>query len=212
MSVGFNKRFIVHCFICRQYLTRTSKLFILSVLLTVLIFSFPATGGLVSSDDATNRTPFASNVRANPALAPIPGNVLAPIEAILDRFKVEKTYRDRVARSILRSSWKHDVDPRLVTSIMMVESRANPFAISGSDAIGLMQIHLPTWGSKAEREGINLFKIEDNVDFGVRILKDYIRRYGIWGGVKRYKGWYDNPTSEQNANEYVQKVQRIYGD
>ena len=29
-----------------------------------------------------------------------------------------------------------------------------------------MQIHLPTWGLTADREDINLFKIEDNIDFG----------------------------------------------
>ena len=70
-----------------------------------------------------------------------------------------------------------------------------------------MQIHLPTWGRQADREGINLFKIEDNVDFGVRILKDYVHRFGLWEGVKRYNGWSpDNPDSSQAADDYVAKV------
>jgi hypothetical protein len=94
---------------------------------------------------------------------------------------------------------------------MIVESRANPFAISNKDAVGLMQIHLRTWGQIADREGVNLFKIEDNIDFGVRILKDYVHRHGIWGGVRRYRGWTEAPGSYQEAEEYVQKVQRIYG-
>jgi len=94
---------------------------------------------------------------------------------------------------------------------MIVESRANPFAISTSDSIGIMQIHLPTWGSTADKEDINLFKIEDNVDFGVRILRDYIRHHGLWDGVKRYKGWNsENPVSMQSVDDYVQKVQRLY--
>ncbi|PYR87059.1 MAG: hypothetical protein DMG18_00880, partial [Acidobacteria bacterium] len=103
-------------------------------------------------------------------------------------------------------------DPRLVASIMIVESRANPFAISESDAIGIMQIHLPTWGPQADKEGINLFKIEDNIKFGTRILQGYIRRFGLWEGVKRYKGW--NPESSSSAeavSDYVAKVQGIYG-
>jgi hypothetical protein len=94
---------------------------------------------------------------------------------------------------------------------MIVESRANPFAISGKDAIGMMQIHLPTWGHTADQEGINLFKIEDNIDFGTRILKDYARQFGLWEGVKKYKGWIaDDPDSEHSAEEYLAKVQRIY--
>ena len=99
----------------------------------------------------------------------------------------------------------------LVASIMIVESRANPFAISTSDSIGIMQIHLPTWGHTVDREGINLFRIEDNVDFGARILKDYIRRFGLWDGVKRYKGWNAvDPGSEQSVEDYLAKVRRIY--
>ena len=94
---------------------------------------------------------------------------------------------------------------------MIVESRANPFAISDRESIGIMQIHLPTWGETVDQEGINLFKVEDNIDFGVRILKQYVDRYGLWQGVKRYKGWNpDSPVSEQNAEEYVEKIQRIY--
>jgi len=74
-----------------------------------------------------------------------------------------------------------------------------------------MQIHLPTWGHAADGEGINLLKIEDNVDFGARILKKYIRQFGLWEGVKRYNGFLaDNPASEQCALEYVAKVQRVY--
>ena len=74
-----------------------------------------------------------------------------------------------------------------------------------------MQIHVPTWGEITEREGINLFKIEDNVDFGARILHDYTRQFGLWEGVKRYNGYFvDDPASEQSADEYVAKVQRIF--
>ncbi|HTF43985.1 MAG TPA: lytic transglycosylase domain-containing protein, partial [Terriglobales bacterium] len=93
----------------------------------------------------------------------------------------------------------------------IVESGANPFAVSESDAVGIMQIHLPTWGPLADKQGINLFKIEDNADLGVRILSGYIRTYGVWGGVAHYLGQTDDPESQRAAAEYVQKVQKIYG-
>src|SRR5207249_9820862 len=130
------------------------------------------------------------------------------IDAFLNKYKVDEGQRSRIASAVVRSGRKYDVDPFLIASIMIVESRANPFAISGSDSIGIMQIHVPTWGKTADQEGINLLKVEDNVDFGVRILKQYVDRYGLWQGVKRYKGWNpENPVSAQNADEYVEKVQ-----
>ena len=75
-----------------------------------------------------------------------------------------------------------------------------------------MQIHLPTWGRLADQQGINLFKIEDNVDFGVRILSGYItpiRNVG-WRDA-HYQGLDRMIPIQQAAAEYVQKVQKVYG-
>jgi len=132
------------------------------------------------------------------------------ITRFLKKFQVGPALRKRLAEALVRSSRKHNVDPRLAASIMIVESRGNPFAISPSNAVGIMQIHVPTWARTIEEQGINLFKIEDNIDFGVRVLKNYVQRYGHDEGIKRYNGW--NPASPQSvtADAYLQKVQRIY--
>ncbi len=146
---------------------------------------------------------------APPVWRPDPG--LNAIDALLKKFEVQSARRARVAQAIVRSSRRHDLDPRLVASILIVESRGNPFAISSADAVGIMQIHVPTWARTIEEEGINLFKIEDNVDFGVRILRDYVKRYGHDEGVKRYCGWKPgDPLSAQNAAGYLEKVHRVY--
>jgi soluble lytic murein transglycosylase-like protein len=113
-------------------------------------------------------------------------------------------------RAIVSSSSRHGLDPRLVASIVIVESGANPYAVSEADSVGIMQIHLGTWGAIADKENINLFKVEDNVEFGVRILRDYIAATDTWEGVARYRGKTDAPESQRAALEYVQKVQRIY--
>src|SRR6185295_6136241 len=115
-----------------------------------------------------------------------------------------------VSKAIVDSGKKYNLDPRLIAAIVIVESRANPFAISEADSVGVMQIHLPTWGPIADRENINLFKVEDNVRLGARILSGYVTRYGLWDGVMRYNGWNDNPESEQHAAEYMEKVKTIY--
>ena len=136
---------------------------------------------------------------------------LRSVEGMLAEFGASPEIRSRVARAIVDSSRKYNVDPRLVTSVMLVESGANPFAVSTGDSVGIMQIHVPTWGAVADKQGINLFKIEDNVDLGVRILKGYIAQNGVWEGVKKYKGISDDPVSQQSAEDYVQKVRQIYG-
>jgi soluble lytic murein transglycosylase-like protein len=133
------------------------------------------------------------------------------MDAFLEQHEVRAANRRRLAESIVSSALKHNLSPRLIASIMIVESRGNPFAISDKNAVGIMQIHLPTWGQTADREGINLFKVEDNIDFGARILKTYVSQFGVWQGVKRYNGFIaKNPTSVQSAEDYVAKVQRVY--
>jgi transglycosylase-like protein with SLT domain len=210
MRVGYNERYIIHCLICKEWISKSSKLLILTVLLTALLFAVPVPNAFV----------FSENVREQPVQAasfegPVPSQrnpVVRSIEGFLQQHEIDEANRNRVAEAIADSARKYNLEPRLIASIMIIESRANPFAISGADSVGIMQVHLPTWGHTAEKEGVNLFKIEDNIDFGSRILSDYVRQFGLWEGVKRYKGWMpENPESENSALEYVAKVQRIYG-
>jgi hypothetical protein len=209
MRVGWNLRYAHHCLTCKEWLAKSSKVLILTILASILALTFSTPAALVFSDQNSGQT-FEEATLQLPILASVDPAVKA-MEAFLERYKVDGGKRSRIAAAIVDSGRKNDVDPRLIASIMIVESRANPFAISGADSIGIMQIHLPTWGHRADEEGINLFKIEDNVNFGVRILKDYIRRFGLWEGVKRYKGWNpDSATSAQSVSEYAGKVQRLY--
>jgi hypothetical protein len=214
MVRGWNRRYVLHSLRCKAWISNSSKLLIVTVFLFVVAFEL----------DSAQRTVFSGTGELSflPQTTFIPPTILEPVpepispavhmmDAFLRKFQVKETHRTRVAESIVRTSRKYKLDPRLIASIMIVESRANPFAVSHADAIGVMQVHLPTWGRDAEKEGINLFRIEDNIDFGVRILKDYVRRFGLWEGVKHYKGWNaEDPQSLQSAHEYVAKVQNIY--
>ena len=211
MKVGWNGRYVLHCVTCKQLLSRPSKLLMLMALLTILVFAFPAPNALVFPELNTGPLDRKNVVQAGSVLTG--DTAVETVEAFLEKYKVDEAQRERVARAIIVSSRKHSLDPKLVASIMIVESRANPFAISSSDSIGIMQIHLPTWGQIVEKQGINLFNIEDNIDFGVRILKDYVRRFGVWGGVRRYKGWdSDSPASIESADQYIQKIHSLYDE
>src|SRR5262249_12152670 len=191
---------------------------VLTVILAIFIFSYPTPSTSMLPAMGMDQ-PFQAAAIQGPVppsslmefASVVPDPAIGPIKAFLKGYGVDESRIVRVAESIVPSARKHNLDPRLIASIMIVESRANPFAISHKYAIGIMQIHVPTWGHTADREGFNLFNIEDNIEFGTRILKDYARRFGLWEGVKRYKGWVaDDPESEHSAEEYLAKVQRIY--
>jgi soluble lytic murein transglycosylase-like protein len=189
-----------------------------SILIIFALFLGLVEAGLLSSNaigffGAAVDQPFNTALCEASAMpsAPIPDPAVTGISALLKKFEVDAQRRKRIAEAIVRSSRKHNLDARLAASILIVESRGNPFAISSSAAVGIMQIHVPTWARTVDDEGINLFKIEDNIDFGVRILSDYVQRYGHDEGVKRYNGWNpESPESVKNAETYLHKVQHVY--
>jgi hypothetical protein len=210
MRIGWNSRYIRHILTCKELGSRPSKLLILPALIVILVFAFPTPSAIFISDLNTTVEQSRRVIEAG-ALAHYDSSVAA-IAAFLEKHEIDGDHRTRVASAVVASGRKHDLDPRLIASVLIVESRADPFAISESDSVGIMQIHLRTWGPTADKEGINLFRIEDNVDFGTRILKDYRNRFGgVWEGVKHYKGWNpDSPESLQNVQEYMDKVRNIY--
>jgi soluble lytic murein transglycosylase-like protein len=209
MRAGWNKRYILHRILCNQWLRGSSRSGSLAVLLAVLLLAFPKSN--VSTLSAARIEQPLPEPTIRSAVMPTAGPAVRAMEAFLVSNGVGQTHCMRLAASIVNSAQKYDLNPRLIASIVIVESRGNPFAISDKDSIGIMQIHLRTWGSTVDREGINLLKIEDNIDFGARILKNYVRQFGVWEGVKRYNGFIvDDLTSEQSAQSYVEKVQRLY--
>jgi membrane-bound lytic murein transglycosylase C len=99
---------------------------------------------------------------------------------------------------IRQSAKKYNVDEALVLAIMETESSFNPYAVSRSDALGLMQVMQHTAGKDVfKMQGKSgspsrsyLFDPEKNIDTGVAyisILQD------------RYLGAITNPTSKRYA-------------
>ena len=207
MKVGWNRRYIRHSLVCQEWLSKTCKTVVLTGLLSSFVFAFPVSTGVVKDLPTFGEVPTLDDL----SVAERQAKVAAEVEAMFVPYDVDKERLTRVVGAIMASSAKYRLDPRLVASIAIVESGANPFAVSSADSVGIMQIHLGTWGQIADKEDINLFKVEDNVEFGVRILRDYIAATDIWEGVARYCGMTASPESQQAAAEYVQKVQRIYG-
>lgn len=90
----------------------------------------------------------------------------------------------RIGRAVLNSSARFDLDPELVTAVLLVESGGRPWARSPKGAVGLMQV-MPHMASGMQIAG-NLTIIESNIEAGCSILAGNIRRLGEADGISAY--------------------------
>lgn len=112
----------------------------------------------------------------------------------------------KLTKIIVRHSLEKKLDPKLVASIIVVESRGNPLAISAAKAVGIMQIHVPTWGEIVDFTENNPFDPEVNIDIGTSILADYLKRTkDLESALIAYEGSHDPAECE-----YPSKVMEVY--
>lgn len=127
----------------------------------------------------------------------------------------------RIENAIELYSNKYDVDSNLIKAIIKVESNFDPNVVSSAGAKGLMQL-MP---ENCEALGVlDPFNIEQNIDGGVRHIKEYLDRYDgdvemalmaynggptrmMNRGVKSIDDIYKMPKETQN---YVLKVMSYY--
>lgn len=116
---------------------------------------------------------------------------------------------------VLPLSQKHDVDWKLVTAVMAVESNFNPGAVSAKGARGLMQLMPAT---AALYNTSDVFDPAQNVEAGIEHLKMLLDRYkgnlslvlaAYNAGAKAVDQYRGIPPYKE-TQDYVKKVLRLY--
>ena len=79
-----------------------------------------------------------------------------------------------VADLVLQTAQQQGVDPRLALEVAVQESNLNPAAVSRAGAIGVMQLMPAT----AAALGVNPYDITQNIQGGIRYLKQQLIRFG----------------------------------
>ena len=119
------------------------------------------------------------------------------------------------AHVIRAAAERYGVDTRLIEAIVQTESAGNPTAVSPKGARGLMQLMPERAGELGVRDS---FDAQQNVDGGVRHMRDLLQRFGgdVTLALAAYNAGeaavrsYGGVPPFAETREYVRRVRAIY--
>lgn len=127
---------------------------------------------------------------------------------------IEDLAPERYRMLVVEVAHRHQVDPRLIASVITVETKWDAGAVGAHGELGLMQV-LPSTGEwlagLMDRQEYDLSDPETSLEFGTYYLSLLIKEHGdpqialavYNGGPNAAATWQDNL--------YMKKVMRVYG-
>lgn len=179
------------------------------------ILAVPAMfGGTAAAPHAEGHEMLPPEPELNPLamLPPDPADLLASLLKARTEL-INDLAPDRYQMMIVETAHRHRLDPRLIASVITVETRWDPDAVGSYGEKGLMQI-LPSTGVWLARQmGLSQYDLSDpqtSIEMGAYYLSALVSEYGnpqkalavYNGGPRAAKSW------EQNI--YMRKVMKVY--
>lgn len=100
----------------------------------------------------------------------------ASIEKVLNKLNVsdDEEVATKISEAVNKASKKYGIDSSLIMAVIKQESNFNPYSVSKSGAMGLMQL-MP---STASSLGVtNPYNIEQNIDGGTKYLSNMLKKF-----------------------------------
>jgi soluble lytic murein transglycosylase-like protein len=160
-------------------------------------------------------SPTATDLEAVEDDAETPTNLSRRMQAVVDyvarRYRVSGLAVMPLIKAAEESADSVGLDPLLVVAVIGVESGFNPYSESVVGAQGLMQVigkyHADKLGPDADKSA--LLNPETNIQVGVRVLKESIRRAGnVTSGLQQYAGAVDD-ADQVYASKVFAERQRL---
>lgn len=125
--------------------------------------------------------------------------------------KMDTVKLNSIAWSIYKTSQKYNINPEIMTSIIMVESSFNQSAVSSTGDISIVQINYKVWSKEAKRLGwkIDRERLKKDSNYAIdcmgKILNYLQVRY-----AKKDKVWYARYHSKTPSHKmaYSSRIQK----
>jgi soluble lytic murein transglycosylase-like protein len=182
----------------------------LGLILSVLVAGF-AHAEVYRFEDESGGVHY-TNVPSDPRYQTVPGWSDRPAPSLPPTFFPTLA---RYGGAIRAAAERHGVDPRLVETVIVVESAGNPRAVSPKGAIGLMQL-MPH--RAAELHVRNPFDPLQNLEGGVRHLRDLLARFdgdvtlalAAYNAGEEAVRTYRGVPPYRETQDYVRKIRALY--